>query len=132
MQSSDQIVSQVPSAIVANARSVTSGNGARRADYNVAAWLLVPGMAELPVTLVARYRDGEQWHEVVIDHGCLNDKGRILLSGIVRLAFRQKIDDLQLRLRTALQLSRLSVEELFVQAVEPLSDQRPLSNSLVL
>ena len=134
MQPSEQIVSKVPAPVVANARAAHAINGGRLADYNVAAWLYVPGMAELPVTLIAHYRDGEQLREVVIDHGSLNGHGRILLSGIARLPFRQKIEDLQIRLRTALQLSRVTVEELFVQAVEQISitDQRPLANGLSL
>lgn len=134
MQPSEQIVSQVPTVIVGNARSLGTVNGGRVADYNIAAWLLVPGMAELPVTLIARYRDGEQLREVVIDHGSLNGQGRILLSGVARLPFRQKIEDLQIRLRAAPQLSRLTVEELFVQAVEQISigDSRPLANGLNL
>lgn len=134
MQPSDQLVSKVPAPIVANARTANTVNGGRVADYNVAAWLLIPGMAELPVTLIARYRDGEQVREVVIDHGSLNGHGRILLSGVARLPFRQRIEDLQIRLRAALQLSRLTVEELFVQAVEQINanDQRLPANSLSL
>ena len=52
-------------------------------------------------------------------------------SGIVRsdtwarLPYRYRIDNLQIRLRSAVGLSRLTVEELFVQAVEQIaSDQR--------
>ncbi|PWU28705.1 hypothetical protein DK254_23145 [Pseudomonas sp. RW407] len=125
MQPTDQIVSRVPEHIVANARPLGMGNGGRACDYNVAAWLQVPGMAQLPVTLLACYGDGERQHEVVIDHGTLNASGRILLSGIARLTYRYRIDNLQIRLRSAVGLSRLTVEELFVQAVEQIaSDQR--------
>lgn len=125
MQPTDQIVSRVPEHIVANARPLGTSNGGRACDYNIAAWLQVPGMAQLPVTLLASYGDGERQHEVVIDHGTLNASGRILLSGIARLPYRYRIDNLQIRLRSAVGLSRLTVEELFVQAVEQIaSDQR--------
>ncbi|WP_152221538.1 hypothetical protein [Pseudomonas sp. SCB32] len=131
MQPTDQLVSKVPSHIVSSARSASSASGGRLTDYNVAAWLHLPGVAELPVTLVITYRDGEQAREVAVDHGTVNAQSRILLSGIARLPFRQRIEDMQVRLRTAIGLSRLVVEELFIQAVEPQeSPARPMATSL--
>ncbi|MEE9100086.1 MULTISPECIES: hypothetical protein [Pseudomonas] len=131
MQPTDQLVSKVPSQIVGSARIGNSASGGRLADYNVAAWLHLPGVTALPVTLVVTYRDGEQVREVAVDHGMVNAQSRILLSGIARLPFRQRIEDMQVRLRTAIGLSRLVVEELFVQAVEPLnSAARPIATTL--
>ncbi|MDF3932800.1 hypothetical protein [Pseudomonas citronellolis] len=123
MQPTDQLVSRVPEHIVVNARARDAANGGHLSDYNVAAWLQVPGMAELPVTLLASYGDGERAREVVIDHGALNASGRILLSGIARLPHRHRIDNLQIKLRSAVGLARLTVEELFVQAVEQIAIQ---------
>ena len=86
---------------------------------------------KLPVTLVVTYRDGEQAREVAVDHGTVNAQSRILLSGIARLPFRQRIEDMQVRLRTAVGLSRLVVEEIFIQAVEQQeSAVRPMATSL--
>ncbi|MFV3305596.1 hypothetical protein ACNFBT_09955 [Pseudomonas sp. NY15181] len=131
MQPNDQLVSKVPSHIVSNARSANSAGGGRLSDYNVAVWLHLPGVTALPVTLVVTYRDGEKDREVAVDHGTVNSQSRILLSGIARLPFRQRIEDMQVRLRTAVGLSRLVVEELFVQAVEPQdSTARPIATSL--
>lgn len=131
MQPTDQLVSKVPSHIVSSARVANSASGGRLSDYNIAAWLHLPGVAELPVTLVVIYRDGEQVREVAVDHGTVNAQSRILLSGIARLPFRQRIEDMQVRLRAAIGLSRLVVEELFVQAVEPQeSTARPIATSL--
>lgn len=128
MPATDQIVSKVPAHIVANARPASTANGGRICDYNIAAWLHAPGMADLPVTLLASYRDGEQQREVLIDHGTLNAHGKILLSGVARLPYRQKIEEMQIRMRTAIRLSRLTVDEIFVQAVEQVMDGRTLAS----
>src|SRR5262245_21863864 len=119
MESTDHIVGLVPSHIVTSTRARTSANGGRIADYNVAAWLQLHGMAKATVTLLATYRDGGQKHEVIIDHGATNDHGKILLSGIARLPYTHNVEDLQIRLRAQTSLSRLIVDELFVQAVAP-------------
>ena len=49
----------------------------------------------------------------------------INLSGIARLPARQRIEDMQVRLKSAVPCQSLQVEELFVQAVEQaVSDSR--------
>ncbi|MFR0688661.1 hypothetical protein ACLUTX_04670 [Enterobacterales bacterium AE_CKDN230030158-1A_HGKHYDSX7] len=131
MQPTDQLVSKVPSHIVASARPANAANGGKLADFNVAAWLHLPGVANLPVTLVISYRDGERAREVVVDHGTVNAQSRILLSGVARLAFSQRIVDAQIKLRTAVTLSRVVAEEVFMQAVEQQEGAaRPLATSL--
>lgn len=95
------------------------------AEFNVAAWLQLPGLANLPVSLLVSYRDGETRREVMVDHGKVNAHGKILLSGIARLPARQRIEDMQVRLKSAVPCQSLQVEELFVQAVEQtVSDSR--------
>ncbi|MNO01510.1 hypothetical protein D3C81_2216630 [compost metagenome] len=53
-----------------------------------------------------------------MDHGRLNPKGKVLLAGIARLPFKQRIEQMQVRLRSAVPIKGLLVDELFVQAVE--------------
>lgn len=118
MQPTDQLVSKVPSHIVASARPANAANGGRLADFNVAVWLHLPGVADLPVTLLLSYRDGERSREVVIDHGTVNKQSRILLSGVARLPFSQRIEEAQIKLRAAVPLSRVISVEVFMQAVE--------------
>ncbi|AOE87034.1 hypothetical protein [Pseudomonas sp. TCU-HL1] len=118
MQQQDSLIGPVPARIVEVARSTLTPFEGRVTDFNVAAWLHVPGMTELPVSLIASYMDGDQRREVSVDHGRLNAKGKILLAGVARLPFKQKIEQLQVRLRSAAALKGLLVEELFVQAVE--------------
>ncbi|MDH4554732.1 hypothetical protein E8F11_06005 [Pseudomonas sp. BN417] len=118
MQHQDSLIGPVPARIVEFARSSLTLYEGRVADFNVAAWLHLPGMSELPVSLLVSYTDGGQHREVAVDHGRLNPKGKILLAGIARLPFKQKIEQMQVRLRSAVPIKGLLVDELFVQAVE--------------
>lgn len=118
MQHHDSLIGPVPVRIVEVARSSLTPYEGRVADFNVAAWLHLPGMSELPVSLLVSYTDGGQRREVAVDHGRLNPKGRILLAGIARLPFKQKIEQMQVRLRSAVPIKGLLVDELFVQAVD--------------
>jgi hypothetical protein len=54
----------------------------------------------------------------MIDHGKVSQHNKILLSGVARLPVKQKIEDMQVRLRSAVTTQSLVFEELFVQAVE--------------
>lgn len=117
-QALDMLVGPVPSTIVSLARIQLTPFEGRVAEFNVAAWLQLPGLANLPVSLVINYRDGTVHREVMIDHSKVNQYGKILLSGVARLPVKQKIEDMQVRLRSAVSASSLIVEEFFVQAVE--------------
>ncbi|MBC9251740.1 hypothetical protein A9179_15825 [Pseudomonas alcaligenes] len=117
-QATDKLIGPVPSSIVNSARSSVTPYEGRVAEFNVATWLHLPGLANLPVSLLVNYRDGSQQREVAVDHGKVNLQSKVMLSGIARLPFKQKIEDMQIRLRCAVQVQGLIVEELFVQAVE--------------
>jgi hypothetical protein len=117
-QANDKLIGPVPASIVNSARlSVTPYEG-RVGEFNVAVWLHLPGLANLPVSLMVRYRDGSQVREVAVDHGKVNGHNKVMLSGIARLPLKAKIEDMQLRLRSAVPAQTLIVEEMFVQAVE--------------
>lgn len=118
MQQQDSLIGPVPARVVEVARSTLTPFEGRAADFNVAAWLHLPGMTDLPVSLMVSYMDGGQRREVAVDHGKLNAKGKILLAGIARVPFKQKIEQMHVRLRSAVPIKGLLVEELFVQAVE--------------
>ncbi|MFI8744217.1 hypothetical protein ACIGKL_03545 [Pseudomonas sp. NPDC077186] len=122
-QAQDKLIGSVPSRIVDVARLLVTPYEGRVAEYNVAAWLQLPGLANLPVSLLVSYRDGDKRREVNVDHGKVNAQGKILLSGIARMLVRQKIEDMQVRLRSAVPAQSLVVEEFFVQAVELASSE---------
>jgi hypothetical protein len=114
----DKLIGSVPARIVDVARSQLTDYEGRVTEYNVAIWLQLPGLANLPVSLQVRYRDGGKQREVSVDHGNINAQGKILLSGIARMPFKQRIEDMQVHLRSAVPVAALVVEEFFVQAVE--------------
>ncbi|MCU9945860.1 hypothetical protein [Pseudomonas sp. PDM13] len=117
-QNQDKLIGPVPSRIVEAARPIVTPYEGRVAEFNIAAWLQLPGLATLPVSLLVSYRDGEIRREVAVDHGKVNAHGKILLSGIARMPIKHKIEDMQVRLKSAVTVQGLLVEELFVQAVE--------------
>jgi len=117
-QAQDKLIGSVPSRIVDVARLVVTPYEGRVAEYNIATWLHLPGLANLPVSLLVSYRDGDKRREVSVDHGKVNAHGKILLSGIARMPVKYKIEEMQVRLRSAVPTSALVVEELFVQPVE--------------
>ena len=117
-QAQDKLIGSVPSRIVDGAHLLVTPYEGRVAEYNVATWLQLPGLANLPVSLLVSYRDGDKRREVNVDHGKVNAHGKILLSGIARMPVRMKIEDMQVRLRSAVPAQSLGVEEFFVQAVE--------------
>lgn len=117
-QAHDKLIGPVPSQIVNLARLQVTPYEGRVAEFNVAAWLQLPGLANLPVSLLISYLDGTTRREVMIDHGKVSQHNKILLSGVARLPVKQKIEDMQVRLRSAVTAQSLVVEELFVQAVE--------------
>jgi hypothetical protein len=117
-QVQDKLIGSVPARIVDVARLQVTAYEGRVAEYNVATWLQLPGLSNLPVSLLVSYRDGNKRHEVNVDHGRVNAQGRILLSGIARMPVRHKIEDMQVRLRSAVPAQSMVVEEFFVQAVE--------------
>lgn len=117
-QAQDKLIGSVPSRIVDVAHLLVTPYEGRVAEYNVATWLHLPGLANLPVSLLVSYRDGDKRREVNVDHGKVNAHGKILLSGVARMPVRLKIEDMQVRLRSAVPAQSLVVEEFFVQAVE--------------
>lgn len=124
----DKLIGPIPPHIVANAHLQLTAYEGRVAEFNVAAWLQLPGLANLPVSMIVSYRDAGTRREINIDHGKVNSQGRILLSGIARMPVQQRLDDVNIALRSAIPASSLVVEELFVQAVEaPAADSDQVS-----
>lgn len=117
-QATDKLIGPVPSSIINGARTSVTPYEGRVAEFNVAAWLQLPGLANLPVSLMVSYQDGNQRREIAVDHGKVSATNKVMLSGVARLPVKQKIEDMQIRLRSAVAVQGLIVEELFVQAVE--------------
>lgn len=115
----DTLIGQVPAHLIQSAHLQLTDYDGRVAEFNVAAWLHLPGQAGSLVSLQVRYHDGDQLRSINLDHAKVGVQGRILLSGIARLPVTQRIEDMQIRLRSAQSQVEVKVEELFVQAAEP-------------
>lgn len=115
----DTLIGQVPAHLIQSAHLQLTDYDGRVAEFNVAAWLHLPGQAGSLVSLQVRYRDGNQLRSINLDHAKVGVQDRILLSGIARLPVTQRIEDMQIRLRSAQSQVEVKVEELFVQAAEP-------------
>ena len=120
----DRLIGPVPAQIINLARPLVTAYDGRVAEFNIAAWLQLSGLERLPVSLMIRYLDGEQRREVAVDHGNVGAHGKVLLSGIARLPVKQKIQQAEVFLRSAVPAQSLLVEELFVQAVEQVNNDK--------
>lgn len=116
----DTLIGHVPPRIIDSSRQRVTAFEGRVSEFNIAAWLQLPGLANLPVSLMVSYRDGEARREVSVDHGKVNSVGKVLLSGIARMPVKTRIEGVQVRLHSAVPTKALVVEELFVQPVEML------------
>ncbi|MDO9625466.1 MAG: hypothetical protein Q7J46_15965 [Pseudomonas sp.] len=124
----DTLIGAAPSSIVDAARLLVTPYEGRVAEYNIATWLHLPGLANLPVSLLVSYRDGDKHREVSVDHGKVGPHHKILLSGVARLPVKHKVEDMRVYLRSAVLATTLVVEELFIQALEaPRQDNRQAS-----
>ncbi|TLX59871.1 hypothetical protein DN824_06755 [Stutzerimonas nosocomialis] len=117
-QAHDKLVGSVPARIAEAAHFSLTAYEGRVAEFHVAAWLQLPGLANQNASLLVRYRDGQQRREVPVDHGRVSGNGKVLLSGIARLSAKTKIEDMQVVLRPPMATEGMVVEELFVQAAE--------------
>ena len=123
--SNDRLIGPVPAQVISLARTVLTPYDGRVAEFNIAAWLQLKGLENLPASLMLRYLDGEQQREVAVEHSKVGAQGKVLLSGIARLPIKHNLQNLQVFLRTAVPAQSMLVEELFVQAVEQAqSDKR--------
>ena len=120
----DRLIGPVPAQIINLARPLVTADDGRVAEFNIAAWLQLSGLERLPVSLMIRYLDGEQRREVAVDHGNVGAHGKVLLSGIARLPVKQKIQHAEVFLRSAVPAQSVLVEELFVQAVEQVNNDK--------
>jgi hypothetical protein len=120
----DRLIGPVPAQIISLARTLVTTYDGRVAEFNIAAWLQLSGLERLPVSLMIRYLDGEQRREVAVDHGNVGNHGKVLLSGIARLSVKQKIQQAEVFLRSAVPAQSMLIEELFVQAVEQVNNDK--------
>ncbi len=115
----DQLLHALSTPQLDAARKHNGNRGNRVVELEVAAWLHLPGLSNLPVSLMVSYLDGDQSREVPVDHGRIDPQQRILLSGVARLPLQKALESVELRLRCAVAPHSIKVEDIFVQPIEP-------------
>ena len=113
----DRLIHTLTAPQLAAARPRSTALDGLLVELEVAAWLHLPGLSDLPVSLLVSYNDGGQQREVSVDHGRIDPQQRILLSGVARLPVKQKLADVELRLRSAVTPQSVRIEEIFIQPV---------------
>lgn len=113
----DRLLHALTAQQLAAARPRSTALDGRLVELEVAAWLHLPGLSDLPVSLLVSYVDGDQEREVSVDHGRIDPQQRILLSGVARLPLKQSLSRVELRLRSAFMPQSVKIEEIFVQPV---------------
>ncbi|MCC6076153.1 hypothetical protein ACFPTX_14575 [Pseudomonas sp. GCM10022188] len=113
----DQLLHTLTPPQLAAARPRATALDGRMVELEIAAWLHLPGLSDLPVSLLISYRDGDQQREISIDHGRIDPQQRILLSGVARLPVKQKLEGVELRLRSAVAPQTVKIEEIFIQPI---------------
>ncbi|MNZ84285.1 hypothetical protein D3C78_1030360 [compost metagenome] len=113
----DRLLHALTTQQLAAARPRSTALDGRLVELEVAAWLHLPGLSDLPVSLLVSYLDGDQEREVSVDHGRIDPQQRILLSGVARLPLKQSLSRVELRLRSAFMPQSVKIEEIFVQPV---------------
>lgn len=83
-------------------------------EYNVASWVRVTG-ATGQLELLVTYTDEAGDHRACVDTASIRADGSALLSGMVKLRFTGKVEQVQVVLMLSDAQMRFVVEELYVQ-----------------
>ncbi|MCM2330701.1 MAG: hypothetical protein NDI70_05315 [Pseudomonas sagittaria] len=120
----DQLLHALSAPQLDAVRRHNGNRGNRVVELEVAAWLHLPGLSNLPVSLMVSYLDGDQPREVPVDHGRIDAQQRILLSGVARLPLQKALEGVELRLRCAVVPQSIKVEDIFVQPIESVATRQ--------
>lgn len=118
LSNQDQLLHALTAPQLAAAQPRVTALDGRMVELEVAAWLHLPGLSDLPVSLLVSYRDGNQQREVSVDHGRIDPRQRILLSGVARLPVKQNLAGVELRLRSAVPPQSIKIEDIFIQPID--------------
>lgn len=109
---SEKTLARVPQRIWAEGRP----NGVRHweSEFNMASWVRVTGGGGR-LELLVRHTDEAGEHVTPVDVAEVVGHESALLSGVVRLRFQGKVDQVQVGLRLANDAMHYQVDELFMQ-----------------
>lgn len=109
---SEQCIARVPHRIWAEGRP----DNARRwqTEFNIASWVRLTALGGR-LEMVIRHRDEAGEHVTAVDDAEVAGQESALLSGVVRLAFQGRVEEVTVCLKLGNADLRYEVDELFMQ-----------------
>jgi hypothetical protein len=108
----EQRLARVPQRIWAEGRPANARNWA--SEFNMASWVRLTGVGG-QMELVVRHRDDAGEHVTTVDSVEAGGQESALLSGVVRLTFQGRVENVEVHLKLAGETMRYEVDELFMQ-----------------
>jgi hypothetical protein len=118
---SENIVGSITDALIEKSCTALLYANRPEAALDVAAWLLIPGLAGQKVSLSIVYEDAGDRHEVLVDQGEVDSTHRILLANVALLPVIDRPRAVRVVLRSPLLKRGLVVESLYVKPIEALT-----------
>ncbi len=108
----EQRLARVPQRIWAEGRPANARNWA--SEFNMASWVRLTGVGG-HMELVIRHRDDAGEHVTSVDSVDAGSQESALLSGVVRLNFQGRVEEVEIHLKLAGETMGYEVDELFMQ-----------------
>jgi microcompartment protein CcmK/EutM len=114
----EQRIARVPQRIWADGRPAQARNW--ESEFNMASWIRLTGLGG-QVQLVIRHRDEAGEHVTPVDSVDAGSQESVLLSGVVRLRFQGRVEEVDVDVKAADETLRYEVDELFMQRRQSVS-----------
>lgn len=114
----EQRIARVPQRIWADGRPARARNW--ESEFNMASWIRLTGLGG-QVELVIRHRDEAGEHVTPVDSVDAGSQESVLLSGVVRLRFQGRVEEVDVDVKAAGETLRYEVDELFMQRRQSVS-----------
>lgn len=108
----ERCIARVPQRIWAEGRPEQARHW--ESEFNMASWIRLTGMGGR-LELIVRHRDEAGDHETAVDAAEAAGQESALLSGMVRLRFQGRVEEVNVHLKLAGETMRYEVDELFMQ-----------------
>lgn len=108
----EQRIARVPQRIWSEGRPASARHWS--SEFNMASWIRLTGVGG-HMELVVRHRDEAGEHVTTVDSVDAGGQESALLSGVVRLRFQGRVEEVDVHLKLAGETMRYEVDELFMQ-----------------
>ena len=111
------LISNVPDHIIDNPHYIQPGQS-NLSRYNIAAWLNLNQVHNLPIKLVLKIQDDVKEQTIPVDEVQVTRVGQTLLSGVAVIKSKGPIRAMQLHIQTDNSHLSFQIDEIFVQRHE--------------